>query len=107
MNIDKWCAEQCGVQIEFVDYFSIPTDHKNIRDGYQFTWTIFDPRCREIVREHFLIEMCRVSGSWTAFKYLIDEDASIEGHGKTIPEAEIECINAIYNQLNTMSEQPE
>ena len=59
-------------------------------------WTIQDPRCREIVREHFRIEMCRVEDSWVAFQYLTDEDASIEGKGETIAEAEIACITAIW-----------
>ena len=95
-EIDKWAAEQCGVEIhsDFTNDGKIYTRHS----GKYREWTIQDSRCREIVREHFRIEMYRVEDSWVAFQYLTDEDASIEGKGKTIAEAEIACIKEIYHE---------
>jgi len=94
-DIDKFCADQCDVELNNEGMVvSWPGFGTTIADVN--LWTIQDPRCREIVREHFRIEMCRVADSWIAFQYLIEEDASIEGHGKTIAEAECNCIQQIY-----------
>jgi hypothetical protein len=93
-DIDKWCAEQCGVEeiIENMKYgFSLNGRY------YEYQWTIQDPRCREIVRERF----------FPSAHYLRMPNGVMTLHvncggihyntkGKTIAEAEIACITAIW-----------
>jgi hypothetical protein len=82
-NLDKWCAEQCGV------------DPDNPQDDFYADWDIQDPRCREIVREHFTITMDFLKGDWIAQGgYCITRTCM--GKGKTIAEAECNCITQIY-----------
>ena len=67
-EIDKWAAEQCGVGFttnhkkQVVAWFTGSIDE---RVYWEFEWTIQDPRCREIVREHFKLETyLEVDGTW-------------------------------------------
>ena len=122
MNIDKWCAEQCGVKETTTNSDSVlysETEawfHNGVWRNND-KWTIEDPRCREIVREHFFIDTLTVAepfrtndgNKWNTYCFKPSATGSycVSATGKTIAEAEIECINAIYNQLGKMSEQPE
>ena len=94
MNIDEWAAEQCGIEL-FRMYSENAWYDPDMGDSF---WTIQDPRCREIVREHFKIwtyygqigtdKMGWVStSSYNNMAYI---------YGKTIAEAEIACIRGIY-----------
>jgi hypothetical protein len=93
MDINEWFAKKCGVTID------------SVGGGYVFRgvfygwgWTIQDPRCREIIREKFKIDTCEEDsglGKWCASCY-INGVYRTEGYGKTIAEAEIACLEAIY-----------
>ena len=95
MNIDEWAAEQCGVEVFGNGSFIIGSEHGH---SIWIDWTIQDPRCREIVREHFKI--------WTYYGSVgtdkmgwVSTSANNDmagTYGKTIAEAEIECITAIW-----------
>ena len=87
MNIDEWTAEQCGVKIE---PSIILGEWQRIDDWTP--WTIQDPRCREIVREHFKICTDFSIDGWFSGRAGTTEQYA----GKTIAEAEIACIKAIY-----------
>mgnify|MGYP000291669257 CR=1 FL=1 len=53
-------------------------------------WTIEDPRCREIIREKFKLNTYNVmTEKWKSWV------GEFKGEGKTIAEAECECIKAI------------
>ena len=85
--IDKWCAKQCGVETRTLDGFQYLTEY-----GWE-AWYLEDPRCREIVREHFKI--CTVydeEGHWKAYAF----KPHVEPNRKTLAEAEIACITAIW-----------
>ena len=100
MNIDEWAAEQCGIVLytpkqinEHGMYY-----YDDWGNDFDYEWTIQDPRCREIVREHFKI--------WTYYGSVgtdkmgwVSTSANNDmagTYGKTIAEAEIGCIEAIY-----------
>mgnify|MGYP001817531438 CR=1 FL=1 len=92
-TVDEWTAEQCGFCImtglDDKEYFYRPN---TTEPPYDFEWTIKDPRCREIVREHFKIDTREYyAGGWQS----IAEDIH-PPIGKTIAEAEIACIQVIY-----------
>jgi len=99
-TVDQWAAEQCGVEI-----FPFPTDkivfyhlYWSFKDtNYEYPWTIQDPRCREIVREHF--KLSTIYRYWVMPTEMVYETTTrncIKYEGKTIAEAEIACITAIY-----------
>ena len=103
MNIDQWCAEQCGVELRQIrcgdESIAYMWKH-NGKTGHD-EWTIQDPRCREIVREHFRIETLYQHGMypWITSAYDRDDECDElvgEGEGKTIAEAECACIQAIW-----------
>ncbi len=97
-EIDKWLAGQCGVWID-AGYWI----HNSIE--FRGQWTIQDPRCREIVRERFKIETYPThdESAWTSTAPKEPNSGSnvyeYEAEGKTIPEAEIACITAIYEAM--------
>ena len=106
MNIDQWAAEQCGVRVGMTnDGRLVPHESKSM---YKIAfWTINDARCREIVREHFKITTMYRPAGWVAMQnkwtkrinIAADQDdryICLSGIGKTIAEAEIACIKAIY-----------
>ena len=89
-DIDKWFAEQCGVDLEgFYGWFQM-VDGEPAKEGQH--WTIQDPRCREVIRDKFRIETIRVFDLQDWYAYIDPFD----GQGKTIAEAEIACCKAIY-----------
>ena len=94
-DIDKFCAEQCGIEISAEPLKVYGYEIVNWSDlGLPRFWSIKDPRCREIVREHFGITTQIMSGSeWVALAPGVPTQVE---HGKTIAEAEIECITAIW-----------
>ena len=107
-EIDKWAAEQCGVEIRGCVNPKSCYKTKHYTHGLpaDMVWTIQDPRCREIVRERFCIQTepvtawngnCYEFAGWRSY-YWEDPDVvpEIETKGKTIAEAEIACITAIY-----------
>lgn len=91
MNIDEWYAEKCGVEWAHDNKGWI----KNPSGGGVIFWTIQDPRCREICREKFKLisgHTCHPQHDYSAHAH-IDTD---NYYGKTIQEAEIACLTAIY-----------
>ena len=96
-DIDKFFADKCEVEIW------------DSNGGYKYNgqnrcheWTIQDPRCREIIRERCqLTTDIRQDGSRYCFPRLnIDDAIKYIGNGKTLAEAEIACITAIYEADN-------
>ena len=94
MNIDKWFAEKCGVHDGFKSCISWVYGINQ----YNYEWTISDPRCREIIREKF-----KTHTYWDTDMFVchyskngITDKNSITDYGKTIAEAEIACLTAIY-----------
>lgn len=99
--INEWAAKVCKVVLSTEHY----DDGKPLwKFGHQskwklYEWDIADPRCRQIVREHFEIELVLKNFSdklnWCAYTnkrpYLGFAD-----FGKTIAEAEIACITKIH-----------
>ena len=71
-DVNQWVSQQCGT--------------KQLLD-------IQDPRCREIVREHFKICTDFSIDDWFSGRAGTTEQYA----GKTIAEAEIACIRGIYN----------
>jgi len=94
-DIDKWYAEQCGVNYNdngWCENVEFPT-------WCTTRWTIKDPRCREVCREGLEITTDRLNKNisigfdkWCAY----DERGEIVCSGKTIADAEIACLIAIY-----------
>lgn len=87
-KLDKWCAEKVGAG-----------KHPKYRE---YPFTLSDARCREVVRECFEITTlkaiyggCEDDCRWQAFQA---SGADMGGFGKTIAEAEIKCLEAIYEQ---------
>lgn len=94
-DIDKWTAEQCGVELTNDGMvISWPGFDAVIADVN--LWTIKDPRCREKVRESFRIETVFIDDAsgygWISSNYI----PWVPSLCKTIAEAEIACIKAIY-----------
>lgn len=98
-SIDEWAAEQCGVEFGELDPEGECWYYPNDRYIYELgEWTIKDPRCREIVREHFKI--------WTGYGPIGFDRMGWQActaynkltnyYGNTIDEAEIACITAIF-----------
>lgn len=88
MTVDQWAAEQCGVSYKRYYEWLQPGDYQ--------TFDITKASDREIVREHFGIytRPCKDDRSeWTCISLLIDD---VQEWGKTIAEAEIACITAIW-----------
>ena len=100
-DLNKWAAEQCGVS-----FFS--AKETNEHGYYWFTvedrdyeWTITDHRCREIVIQSILndnvLDAYCVDMLDNRVRVRINTGlAQYQGFGKTIAEAEIACITAIY-----------
>ena len=59
-------------------------------------WTIEDPRCREVIRGHYRIDTDSASGD----SYWISGNDIVNAKGKTIAEAEIQCILKICETDN-------
>ena len=103
MTVDKWAADQCGVQLDKITGCVLQAE-RGLAPWY---WTITDPRCREIVREHFWLSTTRAGNStilmdgnyWGCTSTNTDIRSLYKKpvfYGKTPAEAEIACINAIY-----------
>ena len=95
-DIDKWCAEQCGVNIIYSMTDYPYWNYKGV--NYEYDWTITDPQCREIVRERFRILTSPASNSnlWVSESRPFISGKELPYPSKTIAEAEIACITAIY-----------
>ena len=97
-NLDKWAAEQCGVGFTknhhkvIVAWFTGDIDNREYRN---YEWTLNDARCREIVREHFLIDTNEYGQHWEASGAFTAGSCISTGRGKTIAEAELACIRKI------------
>ena len=94
-DIDKWAAEQCGVELHCT--------HKAGRyielfweDG-DMEWTIQDPRCREIFR-NLLFEQGYILNAGKALWVYKKPHKSYEAHKKDFHSGvdEVACITAIY-----------
>ena len=93
-DIDKWFADQCSVEIEgFYGWFQM-IDGEPVKDGQH--WTIHDPRCREVIREKFLIETYTITNVDDSIGFGAESNDFKRGSGKTIAKAEIACCEAIY-----------
>lgn len=110
-EIDKWAAEQCRVTFFTFDVVGpydptsriIPQpSHEQgfIYQGerYYFDWTLDDARCREIAREHLKI-ITTLFRTASGDEWMAMSDITLNGRkNKTIAEAEIACIEAIFNE---------
>lgn len=98
-DIDKWAAARCGVTVrDHTNYLTIMPYSEVRVEGCSF-WTIEDPRCREIVQEHFKINTVWIEeNKWRATenKWRSEESCCIAKEGGCPAEAEISCIQAIY-----------
>ena len=92
MNINEWYAKQCGVLTspKVWGYY----DDENLISILD-EWTIEDSRCREIIREKFGLTTVKANDTWLCMFHRKDKDP-ITRHGKSLPEAEIKCLKAIY-----------
>lgn len=92
-DLDKWCAEQCeGEGLSWKVMVTMTGWTLVVGDGY-VPFTILDPRCREIIRERFRFDTEAFSTEgWECYHRDMDKFFS----GKTIAEAEIACITAIF-----------
>ena len=92
-EIDKWAAEQCGVEVFQTKPVSGGVFLWTMPNGCIRQWTIQDPRCREIVREHFDVQTMQYQGTWfCAWNGGTEETINYQ----TIAEAEIACIKEIH-----------
>lgn len=94
-ELDKWSAEQCGVELGRVDDYEkpvwfYPDDKYTYEDG---EWTLSDSRCMQVFRERFNITTMYVC-PWHSYRE--SEKGRVVHHGKTILEAELACAQAIY-----------
>jgi hypothetical protein len=102
-DINEWYADKCGVI--FTEYEQTVVDGSDEKITLKFagyrtdsfeckdSWTIQDPRCREIIREKFNIQTQQLVGEWMVICAGIPTQIT---SGKTIAEAEIACLEAIY-----------
>ncbi len=95
-NINKWYADKCG--IELIEHFSEILYTSPMDDNVNDTWTISDPRCREIIREKFRITtMIACNVLYVSFLMPFDLIGIYENACfKTIEEAELALLQAIY-----------
>ena len=110
-DIDKWFAEQCGVEI--FDYEVIPArdptsrivegstkrkGFKNLNEKYYSVWDYKKPDCREVIRERFFITTFPHNDrkQWLAWASDITGTTEL---CKTLAEAEIACCKAIYEMI--------
>ena len=112
-DINKFFADSCGIKISHSRYFSYP-DFKSFRHEYKdgtyakyiqdgnidMEWSIDDPRCREVIREKFKIRTVwnESDNVWKAYTFT----PFAEPNGRTIAEAEIACLKAIYENRNEL-----
>ena len=83
----KHFADKCGVPYKSAHWYG---GHFNIKD----------PRCREIIREKYKIDTLAIAENlrpvtkhlWESYCF----EPAVKGTGKTIAEAEIACLEAIY-----------
>jgi len=100
-TVNKLMADACGIEIETNDEY--PDLDKSLyyqdSSGFEYNWTIEDPRCREVIRDKFEIVTFPFEGNvWKSFTLPFDLVAA-ENFSKTIAEAEIACIMAICEEL--------
>ena len=91
-ELDKWAAEQCGVDIQHSNSWSMNDNIGGLPKFRMYPWTLSDPRCMQVFRERFEIETTRTRGQWAAST---TKDIFVFDFGKTIAEAEMACANAI------------
>jgi hypothetical protein len=98
-DVNEYFARQCGVELYTAKEIN---EHGNYwYDGseHQYEFTIEDPRCREVCRERFAVDTCEYGDHWEATgASRPSQSIPIIGRGKTIAEAEINCLIAIYNR---------
>ena len=97
MNINEWAADQCGVLLDLDNW----EYGYQVGDEWEYSddhWSIHNPRCREIVREHFKIWTYYGSNRTDKMRWISTSAYNNMDYiyGKTIAEAEIGCIEAIY-----------
>ena len=98
-DIDKWFAEQCGVDQRSGAWWIINrTTGKVIYQGV-CDFIIDKPDCREAIRERFSIDTVTYK-SLGESAWLSNDNGENEGSGKTPAEAEIACCEAIYEARN-------
>ena len=95
-DIDKYFAEHCGVEIK------THAPHHEVEmyarmKGVWEEWTISDPRCREVCRERFFHSAHYLMMPDGVMRlHIIVLEKHYNGVGKTIAEAEIACLQSIY-----------
>lgn len=96
-DINSYFAEKCDVITPTITY-------KNRHDYWwklggvvhNRKWDIKRADCREIIREKVHVETFRFGGGWRAENWKAGTIIG-EGKGKTIADAEVNCLKAIYN----------
>lgn len=94
-ELDKWAAEQCGVQFSELWKKYLMLDPKNA--ALSMTWTLSDARCMEVFREKFKLKTVYFNfpDIWKTSNNESVQTEGVEGFGKTIKEAELACAHAI------------
>lgn len=113
MNINEWAAKECYEDERFSEVMAfkitgltdVPKEalvgrYTFFADGKWIEWNIKDPRCREIVREHF--NMQTMWGDVEDWESMASHDdfGNFSADGKTIAEAEIAAIEEIYAEVD-------
>ena len=111
-EIDKWYADKCGVLTHSAQAplgcGTTSTSHsffiKNGQKQHYYKWAIGDARCREIIREVFGLSTKHNPDGWLCVQYkwtkMGDGHVCLNGRGKTIREAELTLLQAIFEQEN-------
>jgi len=97
-DINEFYAGKCGIEQKF-NWFIKDSTGKVIKGGYG-EFDIDDPRCREIIREHYGLATDKFQGGeWSCFpREKVEKAIEYMGKGKTIAEAEIACLQAIHEK---------
>ena len=102
-DINEWYADKCGVRTREVGekfwYSPSMNDDAKVTD----LWDIKRADCREIIREYYKIttNMAYNFTCWGSAGFIPVKGgykATIMFKGKTIAEAEIACLEAIYQE---------
>ena len=100
-KLDKWAAEQCGVEILKYESYTQQPDKFRVKasDGIwrykTYEWTLSDPRCMQLFRKWYLD---KDKSNWVIFYpegyiYYGPKNDVLKGYLK---ESEYACAEAIY-----------
>ncbi len=97
-DIDKWFADKVGARkMKNGGWIS-----EEARKASSQKFSISDSACREIIREKFKINTQHRESVKRAPVYCFSNSYQLDGSGKTIEEAECNCLQAIYEARNDL-----